>query len=489
MNTPALLTVALAVAASVLCLGAPHSLDACNVVWSTPSTNASGSMPLGNGDLALNLWVEADGDLLFYISKSDARDHKDELLKLGRVRVHLEPNPFRQGAPFHQELKLRTGEIAIRAGEADAPVGVRVWVDAHRPVVHVELAGRRPFALRTELEVWRAAERVLSAAEASGADQFAADEPHRVYPDTVLGEPGDAIVWYHRNERSIWPATLEHQDLESLIPQFTDPLLGRTFGGVLRGTGLVKTGATTLQSERPGRRFAISIVALTAQTDSADAWTRQLDETVARAEAVSLDKARAEHADWWAAFWERSWIRVTGSRDAHRAGGPAGTAVARQLERNELPLRLGADSEGANRFQGEIARATVFRRALTADEVRRLAESPSVCASDLTGCVAEWEGCPPTEGVLPSRGPAPLPMRVVGSLETVAASDSAGSPALRFSGQGFLEAAHGPGLDLVDAVTHAARHCLAGGRGSSTNRRPGRQTGTSSTLTPATRCG
>ncbi len=91
MNTPALLTVALAVAASVPCLGAPHPLDACNVVWSTPSTNASGSMPLGNGDLALNLWVEADGDLLFYISKSDARDHKDELLKLGRVRVHLEP--------------------------------------------------------------------------------------------------------------------------------------------------------------------------------------------------------------------------------------------------------------------------------------------------------------------------------------------------------------------------------------------------------------
>jgi len=91
MNTPALLSAALTVAASGLCVGAPHLLDACNVVWSTPSTNASGSMPLRNGDLALKPWVEADGDLLFYISKSDARDHKDELLKLGRVRVHLEP--------------------------------------------------------------------------------------------------------------------------------------------------------------------------------------------------------------------------------------------------------------------------------------------------------------------------------------------------------------------------------------------------------------
>jgi len=43
MNTPALLTVALAVAASVQCVGAPHPLDACNLVWFTPSTNASGS--------------------------------------------------------------------------------------------------------------------------------------------------------------------------------------------------------------------------------------------------------------------------------------------------------------------------------------------------------------------------------------------------------------------------------------------------------------
>ena len=39
-------------------LAAP--LDACNVVWDSPSENASGSMPLGNGDVGVNAWVETE---------------------------------------------------------------------------------------------------------------------------------------------------------------------------------------------------------------------------------------------------------------------------------------------------------------------------------------------------------------------------------------------------------------------------------------------
>src|SRR5690348_12568204 len=38
-----------------------------NVVWDSPSQNAHGSMPLGNGDISLNAWVEPSGQLAFYI--------------------------------------------------------------------------------------------------------------------------------------------------------------------------------------------------------------------------------------------------------------------------------------------------------------------------------------------------------------------------------------------------------------------------------------
>jgi hypothetical protein len=40
-------------------------LSKYNVVWDTPSEDSFGSMPLGNGDIGLNVWVEKNGDILF----------------------------------------------------------------------------------------------------------------------------------------------------------------------------------------------------------------------------------------------------------------------------------------------------------------------------------------------------------------------------------------------------------------------------------------
>ena len=47
----------------------PDHLNRCNVVWDSPSADCHGSMPIGNGDLAANVWVEPNGDLVFYLSK------------------------------------------------------------------------------------------------------------------------------------------------------------------------------------------------------------------------------------------------------------------------------------------------------------------------------------------------------------------------------------------------------------------------------------
>ena len=57
-----------------------------NVVWDSPSKDPSGTMPLGNGDIGLNAWVEPTGDLNFFISKTDAWDDNSRLCKVGKVR-------------------------------------------------------------------------------------------------------------------------------------------------------------------------------------------------------------------------------------------------------------------------------------------------------------------------------------------------------------------------------------------------------------------
>jgi hypothetical protein len=40
------------------------------LVWDTPSKNTYETMPLGNGEVALNAWIDEAGTLQFYIPVS-----------------------------------------------------------------------------------------------------------------------------------------------------------------------------------------------------------------------------------------------------------------------------------------------------------------------------------------------------------------------------------------------------------------------------------
>ena len=99
-----LLVISLLVMIGVSALGSGHA----NVVWNTPSRNSSESMPCGGGDIGMNVWVE-NGDILFYLSRSGTFDEHNCLLKQGRVRLRLFPNPFSSAVDFRQELKLNDG--------------------------------------------------------------------------------------------------------------------------------------------------------------------------------------------------------------------------------------------------------------------------------------------------------------------------------------------------------------------------------------------
>src|SRR5512137_3215303 len=101
-----------------------QSLDDCNVTWDSPGGDSFGSMPLGNGDVGANVWVEENGDLVFYLSKVDAFDACHLLPKLGRIRLRLDPALDLD--EFRQTLILREAAIEVRAGD----VQLRVWIDA-----------------------------------------------------------------------------------------------------------------------------------------------------------------------------------------------------------------------------------------------------------------------------------------------------------------------------------------------------------------------
>lgn len=265
---------------------AASPLDDYDVTWDTPGPTAAASMPLGNGDIGLNVWAEPDGAVCFYIGKTDTWNDNDwwqsfdplGLMKLGGVRLQVSPNPFTNGVPFTQVLKLHEGEILIQEGTTDNGVTLRLWVDANHPVIRVEATSSRPVTLQASLMDWR-----LGAAN----------------PDVVLPGQTNAITWYHRNRA----------DTDAHVANLT-------FGATITGPGLVVRDGTNLVAAAPALTQRLTVHPLTAQTAAAADWVKQLQQQVAETDALDWETCRQAHRQWWDNFWQRSWVFLEGDAAA-----------------------------------------------------------------------------------------------------------------------------------------------------------------------------
>ena len=158
------------------------------------------------------------GDLLFYVSKTDAWDENGRLCKIGRVRVKFDP-PLPVERSFRQELKLREGLIEIEAGQSR----LQLWVDAKQPAVRLAAESATPASCRAEVELWRLRERPFGADDDSHSGRrlgCLGVSAHRRLPDVVATTDPPRVVWYHRNTRSIYPLCLKVQHLECAARSF-----------------------------------------------------------------------------------------------------------------------------------------------------------------------------------------------------------------------------------------------------------------------------
>lgn len=280
-----------------------------NVVWDSPSQNHHGSMPLGNGQTSLNAWIEPSGDLCFYIGRTDSWGDNARLLKVGKVRVSIEPVPSIQ--PFKQALSLSDGTMSVNYGEGDDAASLNLWVDANHPVIHVTIDSSKPITATAAIELWRTQPQTLPSIEVSDVmfDRSQPNDMHAptiVLPDTLLIDETDRIGWYHRNVKSVGPA--EHARVQGMseYPR-QDPLLGRTFGAIITATNPQRIDDTHLRSpDATEHRFDIFVDTLHPAT--VPEWLARMDEHIAQVKAIGSRQCRGTHEKWWTERWSRSWI-------------------------------------------------------------------------------------------------------------------------------------------------------------------------------------
>ncbi len=325
----------------VLSLWSQHA----NVVWYTPSQNSSESMPCGGGDIGLNVWVEK-GDLLFYISRSGTFDENNTMLKQGRVRLRLSPNPFINASDFRQELHLKDGYVQVSAGKTN----IELWVDVFRPLIHVEVSSKDPVKTDVFYENWRYKDRPIRKGEGQQCSYKWVRYPGlTTTKDSICVDQESLLFFHHNPSATVFDVAVKQQGMESVKDQMMNPIGNLIFGGKLWGDHLRFVGldggvyagtdykSWHFTSQKALRKQLIHIALHTQQVDL-ETWKQELESVIQetsvhksallsvekhskrsemkvakkRLDNLNFSKDKKRTQAWWHAFWQRSFIVAGG---------------------------------------------------------------------------------------------------------------------------------------------------------------------------------
>ena len=265
-----------------------------NVQWDSPSTDRSAQMPIGNGNLAAGVYVLENGDLYLLLSKNDALNYCGDLFKTGRVKISLNPNPFKKNRKFSQKLNLKTGSIEIKTENID----ILIWVDAYKPIYHIEINAPKNIEVTVNPEFW---ERIDHCA-------FNCMEDSTVAPPQDVREDRDgAIIWYYNvGNQSTFSDDMNYYGVSNLIKTTKDPLKYNIFGNLIDSNQLdLKNGLL----KGTNNKFDIRIYSLTQKEKKSENWITAIQSLSKKRVDLALDWIN--HTKYWENFWNRSWIRVS----------------------------------------------------------------------------------------------------------------------------------------------------------------------------------
>ncbi|MGO1244112.1 MAG: DUF5703 domain-containing protein [Sphingobacterium sp.] len=299
--------------------GQKFPLESYDITWNSASRNSSESMPVGGGDIGLNVWVE-NGDVLFYLGKSGAFDENNTLLKLGRVRLQLSPNPF-AGQSFSQRLELQKGQLVIRGEDKGVKASLLLWVDVHSPNIHVQVKSNKKIAMEATYESWRYKDRFPKKKENNANSwKWAPPQTVRTPKDSIHVE-GESVVFFHRNtDSTAFDIVTQQQGLAVVKDSLFNPLENLVSGGIMGGRDLEfkATGRGqymdtdyawwTLKSKAPSRSQQLQLTLHAAQSETTAEWFSALEQR--RTDRTSTNKAKRETEVWWEEFWNRSHIAL-----------------------------------------------------------------------------------------------------------------------------------------------------------------------------------
>lgn len=280
-----------------------------NVIWNTQSQNSSESMPIGGGDIGLNLWVEK-GEVYLYLSRSGTFDENNTLLKLGRVKLKFSSDPF-EGKTFKQELILKDGYAQIDGSD----IQIKVWVDVFNPVIHVDVKSKRKITTEASYESWRFEDRITKGKENNqNSYKWAPQGLVKTAKDEIAFK-NNVIQFYHQNKaETVFDVAVKQQGLADRKAELYNPIKNLIFGGSIQGENMVSAGneagtylstpfqSWKLKSKMPSQSQEITI-ALNISNAGIQNWEKELY-------LIKRNSTQKASLKWWNDYWKRSFVYI-----------------------------------------------------------------------------------------------------------------------------------------------------------------------------------
>lgn len=276
-------------------------------------------MPCGAGDIGMNVWVE-NGELFIYVARSGNFDENNAMMKTGRVRVKLFPNPF-YGTSFKQQLHLEEGYVTVEGEYNGTKATVKIWADVFKPVAHIDISSNKKINVEASYEIWRYRDCVITTRENWGNSWKWGAPKNNVYKkDGIDFNGNDVLFYHHNNSETIFDVVVKQQGMESVKEQLYNPLKQLAFGGSFGGKNFIPAGTDTgtyaitdfkawkLESKSAAKQHALQLTLHNAQVATIDTWKRSLDSLKHKTNADKTAFQKTQQ--WWKEFWSRSFIEV-----------------------------------------------------------------------------------------------------------------------------------------------------------------------------------
>lgn len=314
-------------------------------------------MPCGGGDIGMNVWVE-NGEVLIYVAKSGSFNEDNALMKAGRIRLKLFPNPF-DGKIFKQELHLQEGYVSIDGENNGVKATVKIWADVFDPIAHIDITASKKINATAAYESWRYQDRIIKSRENFGNSYKWTGPKNNVYKKDVVGFNGNEVLFYHHNvAETIFDLTVEQQGMDTVKEQLYNPLKHLAFGGSFSGKNFVAAGTYdgnyvntdfkgwTIKSKTTAKQHVLNLYLHTAQVNDINVWKRSLDSLQKKSTNATAFKNTQQ---WWQQFWDRSFIKIDNANSNSKAW-----EVGRNFQLFRYMLAINAHGEWPTKYNGGL---------------------------------------------------------------------------------------------------------------------------------------